>query len=344
MKLKDYIRDKKYFVVFYVVLMSFISAIIYLDGTIKVSFANIIYMNSIGITLFIIYFIGEYLFIKKYYDTIKYIIDTRKEYIINSLPEPRTYEQKLVNNLIEEVYTEQQLKIEKLYEEKKENSEFVTSWVHEIKTPVAVTRLTIENSFDKSKEEILNSIEEEVDKIDNYIEQALYYSKIDDFSKDYFISENDLEKIIKDNVKKHAKTFINKRIKIEMDSLDSIITTDKKWLGFIIDQILGNALKYTNENGKIKISSEKHSKEKILIIEDNGIGIKEEDINRVFHKGFTGYNGRGEYKSTGMGLYLAEKLATKLGHYISIESVYGEYTKVKVHFPKLTDYFNVTKM
>ncbi|WP_027622962.1 sensor histidine kinase [Clostridium lundense] len=344
MNLKEYFLDKRYFIIFYIVLMMFISAIVYLDGTIQVNIYNIIYINIVGATLTTTYLLGEYFFNKKYYNAIKYILENRDEDIVYSLPEPKGLRQLLNNKMLIHVYKNEEVKIKKLYEEKRNNSEFITSWVHEIKTPIAVTRLVLENSFGKPKEEILNSIEEEIDKIDNYVEQALYYSKIDDFSKDYFISEHNLEKIVKTHITKHAKLFINKRIKIEINDVDFIVSTDKKWLGFIIDQILSNSLKYTSESGIIKISGEKLNKEKILIIEDNGIGIKEEDIERVFHRGFTGHNGREMYKSTGMGLYLAKELSKKLGHYISIESSYGEYTKVKIHFPKLTDYFNIAKM
>ncbi|KAJ51262.1 hypothetical protein BD780_001239 [Clostridium tetanomorphum] len=344
MNLKEYFLDKRYFIIFYIVLMTFISAIVYLDGTIQVNFYNIIYINIVAGTVTTIYLLGEYFFNRKYYNTIKYILDNREEDIIYSLPEPKSFKQYLNNKLLIHIYINEELKIEKLHEEKRNNSEFITSWVHEIKTPISVARLVIENSLGKPKEEILNSIEEEIDKIDNYVEQALYYSKIDDFSKDYFISDHNLEKIVKTHITKHAKLFINKKIKIEINNIDFTVSTDIKWLGFIIDQILSNSLKYTGENGTIKISGEKLSKEKILIIEDNVIGIKSEDIDRVFHRGFTGHNGRELYKSTGMGLYLAKELAKKLGHHISIESSYGEYTKVKIHFPKLTDYFNIVKM
>lgn len=344
MNLKEYFLDKRYFIIFYIILMMFISAIVYLDGSIQVSFYNIIYINIVGITFTTIYLLGEYFFNKKYYTTLQYILNNKEEDIVYSLPEPKNFNQSLNNKMLINVYKNQELKIEKLHEEKRNNLEFITSWVHEIKTPIAVTRLVIENSSNKPKEDVLNSIEEEIDKIDNYVEQSLYYSKIDDFSKDYFISEHNLEKIIKKHITKHAKLFINKRIKVQIDNVDFSVSTDKKWLGFIIDQILSNSLKYTAENGTIKISGEKLDKEKILIIEDNGIGIKKEDIDRVFSRGFTGHNGRETYKSTGMGLYLAKELSKKLGHHISIESSYGEYTKIKIHFPKLTDYFNVVKI
>ena len=234
-------------------------------------------------------------------------------------------------------------KIQRLYEQKKDYEEFITSWVHQVKTPIAVSRLLIENNLNSPNKETLYSLEEELDKIENYIEQALYYSKIDDFSKDYLINEVGLDRLVKEAVKKQAKTFINKKINIEIENTDLVVTTDKKWLSFILDQVLSNALKYTSHGGRIKIHGLIEDKAQKLIIEDNGVGVKSEDLHRVFDKGFTGYNGRENYKSTGIGLYLSKKLARKLGHDITIESKYGEYTKVTIIFPKLLDYFRFLK-
>lgn len=168
--------------------------------------------------------------------------------------------------------------------------EFITSWVHNVKMPIAASKLTISKVKEKSMNKILN----------------------------------DIEKLIRNVVKKHAKMFISKKIRIEMNDLNETVLTDREWIFYIIDQILFNSLKYTKEGGKIQIHFEKNKKGKNTI-KDNGIGIKEEDLKRVFDKGFTGYNGRDKYTSTGMGLYLAKKLSIKLGHHISLDSVWGIY-------------------
>jgi signal transduction histidine kinase len=261
--------------------------------------------------------------------------------VLNRLPKPNSNEQDVLHKVMAALNNENISKVEKLYDEKKNYEEFITSWVHEIKTPVAVSRLLIESNSNSSSKEVLDSLEEELDKIENYIEQVLYYSKIDDFSKDYLINETSLDRVVKDIVKKQVKTFINKKISIEIDNTDLEVVTDKKWLSFIFDQILSNSLKYTSSGGNIKIYGKTEDKFKKLIIEDEGIGVKPEDINRVFDKGFTGYNGRESNKSTGMGLYLSKKMARKLGHDITIESKYGEYTKVTIIFPKLLDYLEI---
>lgn len=344
MKITQYLRDKRFSIIFYFLLMGFISIVIYLDSAVKVNIKNIYYINFVTLTFYSLYLLVGYFKNKRYYKTIKDIIYNQKENIINILPYPKTNEVKLYYDLMRIIYDEQNKKIEKLNEERIENLEFVTSWVHEVKTPIAVSRLIIEDNNIKCDEKIMNSLEEELDKIEDHVERALYYARVDAFSKDYFINDIDIEKLVKDVIKKNARSFINNRIKVEIENASIEVTSDKKWLIFIIDQIMTNSLKYTDKGGYIKIYTEKDDKEKRLIIEDNGIGIKKEDVGRVFEKGFTGYTGRQSYKSTGMGLYLAKKLSMKLGHYLSIESEYKEFTKVTIHFPKLIDYYNVTRM
>ena len=343
MRFTKYLADRKVPILCFALLMVFISLVIYLDGSFKVSAGNIFYINLVAFSFFMIYLVCSYLCNRSYYKSLTDIIENKRDEIINRLPKPKTYEQILLHEVFLSLYNEQISKIEGLYEQKKDYEEFITSWVHEIKTPISVCRLLIENDSNSQNSEVLGSIGEEIDKIEHYIEQALYYSKIDDFSKDYLINEIELDRLVKEAVKKQSRTFINKKIRVEIDNTDLTVATDKLWLSFIIDQILSNALKYTHAGGRIKIYGLYDEKAQKLVIEDNGIGIRSEDIGRVFDKGFTGYNGRGNYKSTGMGLYLSKKLARKLGHDIAIESKYGEYTKVVIIFPKLSDYLDVSR-
>ena len=344
MSIWKYIVDRKYLIVFYILLMVFISSVAYLDTFGGVSPENILYINVVSGVFFIFYIVVEYLVKRRYYNQINDIINSNQEDIINCIPESKTNEQKLFNNIITSMYNEQSEKIERLNDEKRESQEFITTWVHEVKTPISVIRLLIENSLETSKDQVLNSVEEEVDKIESQVEQALYYSRTDDFSKDYFINELELEKVVKEVVKRNAKTFISKRIKISIYDINLTVLSDKKWLLFIINQIISNSLKYTANDGNINISCQEDEEEKRLIIEDNGIGIRPEDVHRVFEKGFTGYTGRQHSKSTGMGLYLSKRLARKLGHDITVESEEGKYTRAIIYFPKLVNYLNVTKM
>lgn len=341
MSIWKYAWDRKYLILFYILLMGFISAVVYLDPWGSVSLDNILYMNIVAFAFFVIYLVAEYAVKKSYYNKLEDIIQYHQGDMASRIPDARTNEQRLFNRLLETMHNEQNEKLERLYEEKRENQDFITTWVHEVKTPISVIRLLIESGRDG---ETLSSIEEEADKIESQVEQALYYSRTDDFSKDYFINEIELDKVVKEAIKRNAKTFINKKIGVLVEDTNLCVLTDKKWLLFIINQILSNSLKYTPSEGHITIRGMEDEGEKRLIIEDNGIGIRPEDISRVFDKGFTGTTGRQHSKSTGMGLYLAKKLAGKLGHDIQIESEEGKYTRITISFPKLMNYINVTKM
>lgn len=339
MKFYQYLWDRRYLFLFYLVLMCLISSIVYLDPTVKVNWGNIIYLNVVSLVLLFLYLLGEFFRYKRSFQHLTYVLNHVEKDLIHSLPEAITHEQDLYLQMMKKVYEEQNLQLKELFKDKQDSLEFITSWVHEVKTPIAACRLVIEDRAGKPLGETFESIEEELDKIETHVERALYYSKIDAFSKDYLISERNLNYLVKTVIKKNAKTFIYKKIKMELTDVNLTVTTDQKWLLFIVDQILTNALKYTDSGGTIRISGEVDQKEKRLIIEDDGIGIPLEDVGRIFEKGFTGTMGREDYKATGMGLYLAKKLAQKLGHEISVESVCGEYTKMIIHFPRLTDYF-----
>ncbi len=341
MKLKEYLSDQLSLILFFVLLMVFITSVILLDPSFQVWQHNIVYINLISFFLFALYLTIIYLIRNQYYTQLLRAIAEEKA-STDSLPAPRSNEQKIFHKLLAKTQDQQNARIEKICGEKKDNFEFVSAWVHEIKIPIAVINLLIENSQGKDRDEILSSIRQEADRIDRLVEQVLYYSKIDDFSKDYFVQELELKTLVNQVIKKHAPTFIHKEVRIETSSMDLQITSDKKWLLFILDQIISNALKYTNQGGRIEIHGEEDDREKRLIITDNGIGIRPEDLSRVFDRGFTGYNGREFTKSTGMGLYLAKRLARKLGHDLSVDSVYGEYTRMTIHFPRLGDYYRMT--
>lgn len=229
------------------------------------------------------------------------------------------------HKIIEKLYDE----LEKLTQENRQKNtdmvDYYSMWVHQIKTPIAAMNFLLDN------EEVDQKIlQQELFKIERYVEMVLTYIRLDSISSDYVITKINLDEVVKDSVKKYATIFINKKIKLNYVSHETMVISDKKWLSFAFEQILGNSVKYSSMNGEITIETSENK----LVIEDKGIGIKEEDLPRIFEKGFTGFNGRYEKKSSGLGLYLCKKTLDKLGHHIEISSTVGKGTRVEITFPK----------
>lgn len=212
-------------------------------------------------------------------------------------------------------------------EEKSEQSlremmDYYTVWVHQIKTPIASMRLALQNIDTAQSRQLLS----ELGRIERYVEMVLTFLRLGSDSTDYVIKEHELDDIVRGAVKKLAGDFINKRIKLEYTELNATVLTDEKWLAFVIEQVLSNALKYTPE-GTVSVYLESP---KTLCIRDTGIGIAPEDLPRVFENGYTGYNGRSDKKASGIGLYLCRRVCDKLGHTISAESKAGEGTVIRI--------------
>lgn len=204
--------------------------------------------------------------------------------------------------------------------------DYYTVWVHQIKTPIASMRLALQN-IDTAQSRQLQS---ELGRIERYVEMVLTFLRLGSDSTDYVIKEHKLDDIVMGAVKKLAGDFINKRIKLEYTELNVAVLTDEKWLAFVIEQVLSNALKYTFE-GTVSVYLESP---KTLCIRDTGIGIAPEDLPRVFENGYTGYNGRSDKKASGIGLYLCRRICDKLGHSISAESKAGEGTVIRIGLDK----------
>lgn len=207
-----------------------------------------------------------------------------------------------------------------------ENVEYYTLWIHQIKTPIAAMHFVLQNMEDTPQKPVL---ELELFKIEQYVELALQFIKIGNIESDLVINQYSLKDLVHQSVKKYSLLFIHKGLGADIAGCDETITTDSKWFIFLLEQIVSNAIKYTNM-GTIRIYTKQEKKGVSLIIEDTGIGIKKEDRKRVFEKGYTGFNGRMDKKASGIGLYLARKVAAALGHDISLESEVGKGTRVYI--------------
>lgn len=216
---------------------------------------------------------------------------------------------------------------------------FIDSWVHEIKVPLAASNLLVDSLEDDAPEDVLSQLSLQLDRMDHYVEQVMYYSRLDSFSKDYLLNDYSLTQVVNEVAVDNRNAFIDGHLQFESPNNDAVVTTDAKWLRFILMQLFSNALKYTPAGGKITATIAQSPDEVTLTIADTGIGIAEDECHRVFEKGFTGTNGRNaESKSTGLGLYLADQLTQKLGHHLSITSKPQVGTAVTIHFPHLQYY------
>lgn len=198
-------------------------------------------------------------------------------------------------------------------------TDYYTLWAHQIKTPIAAMRLLLQ-------EESRPELEGELLKIEQYVEMVLGYLRLGSETTDYVLLRCDLDGLVRQSVRKFARLFILKKISLDFRETGKTVLTDEKWLAFVIEQLLSNALKYTPEGGRIRIYGDGET----LVIADSGIGIRPEDLPRVFEKGFTGYNGREDKKSTGIGLYLCSQVLERLNHGVSIVSRPGEGTLVRL--------------
>ena len=241
---------------------------------------------------------------------------------------PETY------NIIEQDYQEI---IEKLKEEEKIHArkttsdynnmvEYYTVWAHQIKTPIASMRLALQSE----DSDFARKLGSDLNRIEEYVEMVLTFLRLDSDSTDYVIREIELDDIIRPVIRKFSRDFISKKLKMEFTPTERKVLTDEKWLAFVIEQVISNAVKYTNSGG-IKIRMEEPD---ILTIEDTGIGIAAEDLPRIFENGYTGFNGRVDKRASGIGLYLCRRVCENLGHKINAESTLGEGTKIVIDLRK----------
>lgn len=293
-----------------------------------------IYIPLIIMVLYVVSIVIEYFKKKKFYDNLSNMLEELEEkYLITEIINtPNFLEGKILKNALETIDKSMLENVNKYKYMTEDYKEYIELWIHEIKIPIAASKMVIENN----KNEVTKSIDEELDKVENYIEQALFYARSNTVEKDYYIRKVVLKEIVNESIKKNKSSLIQEKISINIHNLDIEVNTDNKWIVFILNQIIQNSIKYRKkENSVIEMYANQGKENVILYIKDNGIGIKQGEITRVFEKGFTGTNGRlSNKKSTGIGLYLCKKLCYKLGIGIELNSVQNEGTEVMLIFPK----------
>ncbi|MGL4739438.1 MAG: sensor histidine kinase [Sarcina sp.] len=326
----SYIKDRIVFILINLCIYIIVAGAMFISGF---SILNAGMLFIIWFLPLVVYIVSEYLKFNQYYKKIGSVIeDLDKQYLIAEVVKKPNFEEgKFIHEVLRTATKSMNDYVRKYEIEKDEYRDYIESWVHEIKTPLASADLIIENN----KNDITSKIQKELNLIDGFIEQVLYYSRSEDVSKDYRIKEVSLKQIINSVIRSRAKDFIERRISIDISEGDEKIFIDEKWIKFILNQIIQNSIKYSKDvNAKLKIEIGKVENAVNLSIEDNGCGIDSRDIGKVFEKGFTGENGRKFSKSTGMGLYISKKICKGLGIGLFIKSEKGEYTKVELRIPK----------
>ena len=337
MKLRLYLKDKIYLIIlslFSYLLMLMIFLAFKILPEVIISITCIYFLTLISILLI------PYFRKKNFYNELLTNIERLdKSYLVlETITKPSFYEGEILETALYDINKSMLENVKKTIEQVNNFKEYIEMWIHEVKIPLSSLILAFNN-----KKYLDNRIKGELERLDNYVEQVLYYVRSENAEKDYFITNVNLAKVIKNVGLKNMNYLLENKVDFRVENVDFEVLTDAKWLEFILGQIINNSIKYKRNinNSYIKVLENSNNKETTLIIEDNGIGIKKSDISRVFDKTFTGTNGR-ERKSTGMGLNISKNLCEKLGHKIEIESEYGKYTKVLITFYH-NNYFDVLK-
>jgi len=273
---------------------------------------------------------------KRFYDDLMTSLETLREryHIAEIVPEASFLEAHLLKDIMAQVGKSMNDALAMERRANREYREYIELWVHEIKTPIAALKLLSENKGDMA-------VNEEVDKVEKYVEQALYYARAGAVEKDLIIKPTPLRALIGETLKRQARYLISRGISISLEGFDqpinqedvestALVYADAKWLGFILQQLIDNAIKY--QAHKIYFLYQEESRQ--LQIRDDGVGILAADLGRIFERGFTGENGRKFAKATGMGLYICQELCQKMGIVIGASSVYGEGTTISLTFPE----------
>lgn len=327
MKLRDYLRERQAVLILWMVFLAALEVML-----LAVSEPMLQIYVGIGIPAGLFLDMGlEFRKKKRFYDSVeRQAQEMDQVYLLPEVVEDADFlEGKYLIQFLKEMETSMAERVKAYKKDHEEYKDYIEMWIHEIKLPIATGKMIAENH----RSEAMDSMEEELQKIEDYTEQALYYARSYNVEKDYLIKEVPLQTVVAEVLKKNKKVLIAEKIKIQMEGLETTVFTDSKWMVFVLNQIVSNSIKYRGKYPVISFSAAKRKEQVVFTIRDNGIGISAGEMGRVFEKGFTGSNGRGKQKSTGIGLYLCQKLCSRLGHTIHLFSKEGEGTEVSIIFP-----------
>ena len=334
LKVRDYIRDRASLILLMVFSFLFVAMFLLLTGTNRdiIWFITVFYLMIFGI-----YFTFHFLFLRNKFKKIESTMKRlEKKYLIADIVKDKgNNQQQFYWELVRRACKSMMDELNQQEKQNLEYKEYIDSWIHEVKTPITAIQLMCDNE----RNTVTDKIKLETKKVEMDIERVLYYSKSGDTWKDYVIARHSLADIVEASIMKIYQLFIYHGIKITIEIEKEVVYTDAKWSSFIITQILLNCIQYRkDENPTIRIYVIKEKESTSLVIEDNGLGIKSEEIGKIFEKGYVGTNGRKNETSSGMGMFICSKLCTKLGIGIHADSEYGTYTKMILTYGEGTFY------
>lgn len=349
MKLSAFLKDKSLLLLLHLTCMSVLAGFLHITGY---AGANITLICLFWLMILCAWLAVIYLQRRKYFREAAEILEHMdKPYLLSEvLPDSCLLEDKLYREMLRKSNKSVIEKIHALEDAQKDYRDYLESWVHEIKTPITAISLLGENARKTGAggmttdviSELLRSISIENGKIENCVDIILYLARSEQVYKDYLIRETDLRKIVHEVLGKERLLLIRHHVQAEVLCADKVFT-DKKWIAFILNQLILNSIKYCGSAPVLRFETHRSKNSVTLVVEDNGTGIRPEDLPRIFEKGFTGSNGRDHEKATGMGLYLCKKLCDKLGIALSAQSAYGEGTKMLLTFPLSSYTLKTTK-
>ncbi|OYO59418.1 hypothetical protein CG709_18795 [Lachnotalea glycerini] len=324
--IKDYLKCKRD-----IAFSMFIAVIIFpfFENLLNIGLEDSIYSVLLYLAIMLIYLLYDFYHFTKRYQKLEDVLDNITIDMQELPKEKNPYDVKY-SEIIKSLYEVIHDALSQIDKKHTDALEYYTLWIHQIKTPISAIHLVLQNMEDIPQKAVIS---QELFKLEQYVELALQFVKIGNIEADLVINQYSLGDMIRQSVRKYSVLFIYKGLGVDVRGCDQMITSDSKWFTFIIEQILSNAIKYSNK-GKIQIYTKEDEKEICLTIEDFGIGIRKEDMKRIFQKGYTGFNGRMDKKASGIGLYLSKKVATALNHTITIESEVSKGTRVRIWIKK----------
>ncbi|MGX7140117.1 sensor histidine kinase [Facklamia languida] len=328
MKLSIFLKDKWIFLLSQTAIILFLALLL---NTMKISNAAIALVCICFCFITVVSLILEYLQKNCFYRQLYQNLDAmeKKHYISSVIEEAGFTEGALLIDVLKQTTKSMNDEIASYRRMNTEYQDYIETWIHEIKIPISCIDLICENN----KGEMASGVKEELSRIDGYVEQALYYARSTNLEKDYMIREINLDNLVKGTLKKYSKQLIAAKATPTFDNLSQTVYGDAKWLEFVLGQLIANSIKYKKDTLMLTFSACEEQDHVLLYVSDDGIGIQESELPRIFEKGFTGTNGRSYAKTTGIGLYLCRKLCNKMHLSISASSANGQGTTIQITFP-----------